>query len=61
MIKVISFSILTLVKLNCVFVFFLNGYLGLMTHVTSPSTLDLFFFIGLAKSHDPDHGFDKLT
>jgi len=41
------------------FIFFLKDYIGLMTQVMSPSTLD--FFIGLSLSHDSDCGFGWLT
>jgi hypothetical protein len=42
------------------FIFFLRGYIDLMTRVTSLSTLDL-FFIRLSMSYDMDRGFDGLT
>jgi hypothetical protein len=40
-------------------IFFLKGYLGLMTWVMCPSTLD-FIFIGLSLSHDLGSKFDGL-
>jgi len=59
-IKVTSFDILTLVKSGHFFIFFLRDYIGLMTRVMSPSTLEL-LFIGLSPSHDPSRRFGRLT
>jgi hypothetical protein len=59
-IKVTSFDILTLVKSSFFFIFFLRDYISLMTRVTGPSTLDL-FFIRLSPSYDLSRKFDRLT
>ena len=59
-IKVADFGLLISVKSSCFFLFFLRGYLGLMTRVTCQSTLDL-IFIGLSSSHDPGYEFEGLT
>jgi hypothetical protein len=61
MIRVVDFSILTLVKSCCFFIiFFLKDYLGLMTQVINPSTLDL-LFIRLSSSRGPGCEFTRLT
>jgi hypothetical protein len=57
MIKVVGFNILNRVFF---FIFFLKSYLGLMTWITSPSTLNL-HFISLSLFCDFDNGIGRLT
>ena len=44
-IKVVNFDILTFVKSSCFFIFFIRGYQGLPTWVTSPLTLEFFYWV----------------
>jgi len=53
-----SFDILTSVTSSRFLIFFIRGYQGLPTQVTSPLTLEFFYW--LSPSHDLGHGFGGL-